>query len=230
MKKGVGVGVGVAVRSNNNTSNNNNNPISPNSVRGVRAVLIRKDSPEDLLLRRLKEYLLYSKLRALLPSQSAADMRRIQESSPPHQRAMEYEPEPHEIPARDSDDENSSGGVPAESRKVDEHGGGDDDDFEYAVLDSNADEKSEKAFVPSIKIKKMDSNLLLISTIVLKNVALSSVLFRLLEEEKLDIVCENQYRTETKVSHTIQVNLCSEDYDVGALELRLGAWARGMKT
>ncbi|KAK9124105.1 hypothetical protein Sjap_013707 [Stephania japonica] len=42
-----------------------------------------------------------------------------------------------------------------------------------------------------------------VSTVALKDVALNSVLFRILEEEKLDVF-ENQSRTDDKVAHNFQ--------------------------
>lgn len=111
--------------------------------------------------------------------------------------AIEYEPPSHEIPARDFDED-----IVAESRREEKEEEEDDDDD--VVCDCCYVSENEKAIEPSIKIKRMDS-CLLISAVVLKDVALSSSLFRLIEEEKLDVIFENQYRTETKVSHTLQV-------------------------
>ncbi|XP_058077311.1 uncharacterized protein LOC131225738 [Magnolia sinica] len=198
--------------------NNHNGATPTNPLKGVRALLIRKNSPAELLLNRLREYLLYSKLRSLLPSQPF-EVKRLKEIP------MEYEPAPHEIPGRDSDDENTSG--PAEASRAEDSSQSQGEDFDYALESDEEKEKNSgpgKTFIPSIKIKKLDSTLL-ISTVVLKDVALSSALFRLLEEEKLDIVYENQYRTETKVVHTIQVNLPSEGLDIDDLEQKLQAWA-----
>ncbi|KAK9168573.1 hypothetical protein Syun_000713 [Stephania yunnanensis] len=98
--------------------------------------------------------------------------------------------------------------------------GSDDEDDEEEGNRSS----SSSSFIPSIRIKRMEDHLILISTVVVKDVALTSDLFQLLEDEKLDIASESQYRTETRVAHTVQVKV-PEGYDVDALEKKLCAWA-----
>ncbi|KAI3996718.1 hypothetical protein MKX01_041018 [Papaver californicum] len=84
---------------------------------------------------------------------------------------------------------------------------------------------SRLQFMPSIKIRKITDDSILIDTVVEKDVSLTSTLFGVLEEEKLDIVFERQYRiTETQVSHTIQVKV-QPDYDLHDLENKLRTWA-----
>ncbi|KAI3926144.1 hypothetical protein MKW98_028280 [Papaver atlanticum] len=83
---------------------------------------------------------------------------------------------------------------------------------------------SRLQFMPSIKIRKITEDSILIDTVVQKDVSPTSTLFGVLEEEKLDIVFERQYRTETQVSHTIQVKV-QPDYDLHDLEYKLRTWA-----
>ncbi|KAK1308601.1 hypothetical protein QJS10_CPA09g01850 [Acorus calamus] len=184
-------------------------------MKGVRDVQIRKNTSQSQLLRRLKEYLLYTRLKSLV--------------SPPHTYKMDHEssstsctvndaisiecePRPSEVPRRDSDEEITSSSL----------GVGGDHEEEVDKSDyGDVDDKWE--FVPSIKLKRMD-NSLIINTVVLKEVSLTSKLFKLLEEEELDIVFANEYRTESKVVHTIQVNSYSE-VDVDAFEEKLCLWA-----
>ncbi|KAK9124106.1 hypothetical protein Sjap_013708 [Stephania japonica] len=107
----------------------------------------------------------------------------------------------------------------------------------YFTIDFESDEESSSSssssssqprpFVPSIEIRTMEGALL-INAVVLKEVSLTSALFRVLEEEKLDIVFENQYRSETKACHTIQVRV-EPDYNIDSLARKLGVWA-GKKT
>ncbi|RWR94787.1 hypothetical protein CKAN_02409700 [Cinnamomum micranthum f. kanehirae] len=189
------------------------------SVRGIRVAVKRKNSPTDLLLRQLREYYLYSKLRSLLPREQPLE--EISSSIEGDQVATEYEPPIHEIPGGDSDEE-SAIAIPPQQEEEQEKEKQEEEDEEGEEEEEMVD-VTQEAFVPSIKIKRMEKALL-ISTVVLKHVALSSGLFRLLEEEKLDLIFENQYRTETKVSHTIQVRTPSE-YDVDALEIKLQTWA-----
>ncbi|KAJ8619721.1 hypothetical protein MRB53_028250 [Persea americana] len=184
------------------------------SVRGIRVAVIRKNSPRDILLRQLREYFLYSKLSSLLPR--GQPLEEISSSIEGDQVATEYEPPIHEIPGGDSDEERAIAIPPQQEEEQEQEE--EEDEKEEDMVDV-----TQEAFVPSIKIKRMEKALL-ISTVVLKHVALSSGLFRLLEEEKLDLLFENQYRTETKVSHTIQVRMPSE-YDVDALETKLQTWA-----
>lgn len=136
--------------------------------------------------------------------------------------ASKYSTQQHEFPNCDSYHDNSNampeGGVHANSKGEGECGSHID-----GYEDDNNNETS-RPFVPSIKIKRMDK-ILLISAVVCKDVATSSALFRVLEEEKLDIVHENQYRTENKVCYTIQARLHSE-LDSAALKEKLLAWAR----
>ncbi|KAK1265871.1 hypothetical protein QJS04_geneDACA000267 [Acorus gramineus] len=169
-----------------------------NPMKGVGETLIRKRSRT---LRRLKEYLLYRKLRSLV--------------SPPNTYENEIQSTNMDEEEIKSADRTGDEGVEAcKSSECD-----DDVDVDYG----EDDDDDEWEFVPSVKLKRMDTSLL-ISAVVLKDVALSSKLFQLLEEQKLDIVFANQYRTETKVSHTIQVNLHSEN-EMVAFKERLYLWA-----
>ncbi|KAI3966892.1 hypothetical protein MKX01_009009 [Papaver californicum] len=168
-----------------------------------------------LLQRRIKEYILFSKLKSMIPPPQPFQ----EQVSERHEEATEVDMELREIPSaeRDSDEETKS---------EDE----DDDDLGDTTIDFDSDYEKDgdevKSFVPSIKIKVME-DLILISTIVLKKVASTSSLFRILEEEKLDIVFENQYRTESIVAHTIQVRIQPE-YNIQVLEDRLRMWAGGL--
>ncbi|XP_026413725.1 uncharacterized protein LOC113309511 [Papaver somniferum] len=125
--------------------------------------------------------------------------------------------------------------IPSAERDSDEETKSDDDDEDEDDLgnisidydsDFEKDGDDVESFVPSIKISKIE-DLILINTMVLKKVALTSSLFRILEEENLDIVFENQYRTECKVAHTIQVRIQPE-YNIQLLEKRLRMWAGGL--
>ncbi|OVA19489.1 hypothetical protein BVC80_9057g70 [Macleaya cordata] len=208
-----------------------------------------------LLRRRLKEYIIYSKLRSLIPPQPFHQLgisSRHEADGGSEELATEVEMKFNEIPpaeSRDSDEEidhnynepaaantatSSSSLVRNENlvqiaeREEDEHtivefeSEDDDDDDDEGGNGSS----SLKPFVPSIKIKKMETTVL-INTIVLKEVALTSTLFKILEEEeKLDIVSENQYRTETKVAHTIQVKV-EPEYNIDGLEKKLHKWGSG---
>ncbi|KAF5197339.1 hypothetical protein FRX31_013074 [Thalictrum thalictroides] len=97
-------------------------------------------------------------------------------------------------------------------------------EFTLEIESDDEEENSSKPFVPKVRTKNLDADSLLIETLVLKDVALTSCLFRILEEEKLEIVFEHQYRTETKVSHTLQVKV-QEGYNIEALEMKLCTWA-----
>ncbi|KAK9124107.1 hypothetical protein Sjap_013709 [Stephania japonica] len=105
-----------------------------------------------------------------------------------------------------------------------------DETTEMSCSDGSDDDEdqeegsSSSSFVPSIKIKRMKDQSILISTVVVKDVALTSDLFKLLEDEKLDVASESQYRTETRVAHTVQVKV-PEGYDIDALEKKLCTWA-----
>ncbi|XP_043699806.1 uncharacterized protein LOC122650456 [Telopea speciosissima] len=108
-----------------------------------------------------------------------------------------------------------------QSEEKDEEEEDDDDDGNYKIEVEVEDES--KPFVPSIKIIRSDVSLL-ISTIVLKDISLTSTLFHILEQEELQIDYETQYRSDTKVSHTIKVNM-RPGYDVDELEKKLWRWA-----
>ncbi|KAF9594173.1 hypothetical protein IFM89_028830 [Coptis chinensis] len=183
----------------------------------------KKSLQQHLILSRLRKDLLYSKLRSLIPSQEVK----------PSEAATELELEPYEIPAeRDYDEEyfnppNASNGFLTNIDRLENKRSNEDDKTSgYTVLFESEEDEEEtlKPFVPSIKLDRMEGSIL-ISTIVLKEVSLTSALFALLEEEKLDIVSENQYRTETKVAHTIQLNV-PPGYNIDELERRLCIWAR----
>ncbi|XP_010243194.1 PREDICTED: uncharacterized protein LOC104587334 [Nelumbo nucifera] len=123
---------------------------------------------------------------------------------------------------QESDHEENYGGEAASSSDA-SCGSTMQDQNEYDMdCEIEIDDESQP-FAPSVKIRRID-NTLLISTIVLKDVALSSSLFSILEEEKLDIVFENQYRTEHTVAHTVQVKV-QPDYDINELEMKLCRWA-----
>ncbi|KAI3831354.1 hypothetical protein MKW92_039549 [Papaver armeniacum] len=207
------------------TTNRTNNlqPVNNNLV--VRAGTIRKNNDRTdlqqilqnnlLLQRRIKEYILFSKLKAMVPPPQAFQ----EQISERHEEATEVDMELREIPSveRDSDEETMS----------DDDDDEDEDDLGNISIDYDSDFEKDgddvKSFVPSIKISKIE-DLILINTMVLKKVALTSSLFRILEEENLDIVFENQYRTECKVAHTIQVRIQPE-YNIQLLENRLRMWA-----
>ncbi|RZC90880.1 hypothetical protein C5167_028713 [Papaver somniferum] len=193
------------------TTNRTNNPLV------VRAGTIRKNNDRNslqqilqnnlLLQRRIKEYILFSKLKSMVPPPQAFQ----EQISVRHEEATEVDMELREIPSaeRDSDEESN------------------EDDLGNISIDYDSDFEKDgddvESFLPSIKISKIE-DLILINTTVLKKVALTSSLFRIFEEENLDIVFENQYRTECKVAHTIQVRIQPE-YNIQLLEKSLRMWA-----
>lgn len=211
-----GVSSSSSPSSSTTTTNRTNNPLV------VRAGTIRKNNDRNnlqqilqnnlLLQRRIKEYILFSKLKSMVPPPQAFQ----EQISVRHEEATEVDMELREIPSdeRDSDEE---------SKSDDE----DEDDLGNISIDYDSDFEKDgddvKSFVPSIKITIIE-DLILINTTVLKNVALTSSLFRIFEEENLDIVFENQYRTECKVAHTVQVRIQPE-YNIQLLENRLRTWA-----
>ncbi|KAI3856198.1 hypothetical protein MKX03_027780 [Papaver bracteatum] len=89
---------------------------------------------------------------------------------------------------------------------------------------SSSSSSSRLQFMPSIKIRKITEDSIQIDTVVQKDVSPTSTLFGVLEEEKLDIAFGRQYRTETQVSHTIQVKV-QPHYDLYDLENKLRTWA-----
>ncbi|KAI3882629.1 hypothetical protein MKW92_011751 [Papaver armeniacum] len=202
------------------TTNRTTGPQPINNL-PVRAGTIRKNNDANslqhilqnnlLLQRRIKQYILFSRLKSMIPPQEQISVR--------HEEATEVDMELREIPSveRDSDEETMSDDD-------------DEDDLGNTTIDFDSDYEKDgdevKSFVPSIHINVME-NLILINTTVLKNVALTSSLFRILEEENLDIVFENQYRTECNVAHTIQVRIQPE-YNILVLENRLRMWAGGL--
>ncbi|KAI3856729.1 hypothetical protein MKX03_029996 [Papaver bracteatum] len=206
------------------TTNRTTGPQPINNL-PVRAGTIRKNNDANslhhilqnnlLLQRRIKEYILFSRLKSMIPPQPSQE-----QISERHEEATEMDMELREIPLaeRDSDEETKS-----DDDDDDDHLGNITIDFDS---DYEKDGDAVKSFVPSININVME-NLVLINTTVLKNVALTSTLFRILEEENLDIVFENQYRTECKVAHTIQVRIQPE-YDIRVLENRLRMWEGGL--
>ncbi|KAI3908314.1 hypothetical protein MKX01_027336 [Papaver californicum] len=215
---------GVASSSTATTTNRTNNP-QPINNPPVRAGTIRKNNDRNnlqqilqnnlLLQRRIKEYILFSKLKSMIPHQPFQG-----QISERNEEAIEVDMELREIPSaeRDSDEETKSD----DEEK--------DDDLGDTTIDFDSDYEKDRdeviSFVPSIKLNVME-NEILINTIVLKSVALTSSLFRILEKENLEIVFENQYRTESKVAHTIQVRIQPE-YNVQVLENRLRMWAGGL--
>ncbi|KAI3856731.1 hypothetical protein MKX03_029998 [Papaver bracteatum] len=220
-----GVASSSSPSSSTTTTTNRTNTLQPVNNLVVRAGTIRKNNDRNglqqilhnnlLLQRRIKEYILFSKLKSMVPPPQAFQ----EQISVRHEEATEVDMEFREIPSveRDSDEETKSD---------DE----DEDDLGNISIDYDSDFEKDgddvKSFVPSIKISKIE-DLILIHTTVFKKVALTSTLFRILEEENLDIVFENQYRTECKVAHTIQVRIQPE-YDIQALENRLRIWAGGL--
>ncbi|RZC77191.1 hypothetical protein C5167_001335 [Papaver somniferum] len=208
------------------TKTNRTTGPQPNNNLPVRAGTIRKNNDANslqhilqnnlLLQRRIKEYILFSRLKSMIPPQPSQEQISIR-----HEEATEVDMELSEIPSaeRDSDEE-------TKSDDDDE----DEDDLGNISIDYDSDFEKDgddaKSFVPSIKITKIE-DLILINTTVLKNVALTSSLFRIFEDENLDIVFENQYRTECKVAHTIQVRIQPE-YNIQLLEKRLRMWAGGL--
>ncbi|XP_031501707.1 uncharacterized protein LOC116265294 [Nymphaea colorata] len=100
----------------------------------------------------------------------------------------------------------------------------DDDDDNNSFIENGEEEEEEarlEDFVPTIKVRKMDGPLL-ISTVIQKEVALSSNLFRLLENEHLSIIFEHQCPTKTKVRNTFQVRVPPE-MDIDASKAKLEA-------
>ncbi|KAI3846111.1 hypothetical protein MKW98_015480 [Papaver atlanticum] len=217
-------GLASSSRPLSSTTTTTNRTTVPQPVNNlpVRAGTIRKNNDANslqhilqnnlLLQRRIKEYILFSRLKSMIPPQPSQE-----QISARHEEATEMDMELREIPSaeRDSDEETKSD---------------DEDDLGDTTIDFDSDYEKDgdevKSFVPSININVME-NLILINTIVLKKVALTSTLFRILEEENLDIVFENQYRTECKVAHTIQVRIQPE-YNIQVLENRLRIWAGGL--
>ncbi|KAK9127559.1 hypothetical protein Syun_016356 [Stephania yunnanensis] len=209
--------------SNNNNNNNNNNmkkkkqkkSSRANKLRGPQSVMIskKKDYPEEQILKQIKEYVLYTRLRSLVPPTLPSEIKGSENV------ATEIELDCEEAPERESDEE-SNGGV---------RGRGSDGEIGCGegccrvVFESEEEDVTEE-FVPSVKIRVLEESLL-ISTIVDKDIALASELFRILEEEnEIDIVFENQYRTESRVAYTIQVKVLP-DYKVELLEKKLCRWA-----
>ncbi|XP_010267270.1 PREDICTED: uncharacterized protein LOC104604568 [Nelumbo nucifera] len=187
------------------------------SLCGVRAVLItRRNSPQDLILRRLRRYLLYCKLRSLIPP----NLQLRTEGGLGGANGVEVEH--HETQLGDSSDEENCSIEMGLDDSGKSHGNNQKENHNKKGTEEDDDQELQP-FVPSIKFTRFDSSLL-ISTVVLKDIALTSVLFHILEEEKLAIVSENQYRTETKVSHTVLVRV-KPDYDVDELEKKLCRWA-----
>ncbi|KAI3882628.1 hypothetical protein MKW92_010336 [Papaver armeniacum] len=215
-----------SLKSTITTTNRTNGPQPINNL-PVRAGTVRKNNDGNslqqilrnyiLLQRRIKEYIVFSKLKSMIPPRPFQ-----QQISERHEEATEVDMELREIPSveRDSDEETMS----------DDDDDEDEDDLGNISIDYDSDFEKDrddvKSFVPSIKISKIE-DLILINTMVLKKVALTSSLFRILEEENLDIVFENQYRTECKVAHTIQVRIQPE-YNIQVLEKRLLMWAGGL--
>ncbi|XP_042485862.1 uncharacterized protein LOC122066106 [Macadamia integrifolia] len=194
-------------------SNSSTNPSSSStSSASVRAVLIRKNSPEDLLLRRLRQHLLFAKLRSLIPPQPF-QMMEEETNVAPLASSSSTTPTPALAPRL----------LQCEGKNEEEEVDDDDDedDGNYKIEVEVEDES--KPFMPSIKIIKSEVSLL-ISTVVLKDISLTSTLFHLLEQEELQIDYETQYRSETKVSHTIKVTV-RPGYDVDELEKKLWRWA-----
>ncbi|KAJ4978096.1 hypothetical protein NE237_008876 [Protea cynaroides] len=212
--------IGMSNPSSNSTSQ------SARNFRGVRAVPISKNSPEHLLFRRLRQRLLFAKPRSLIPPQAFQQVRTF--GTCEQEKTTEVKVESHEIPQGDSDEDmeaapsaSSSGAAssaaPAPALLDDDE----DNDGKYKIEVEVEDES--KPLVPSIQIIKSEASLL-ISTIVLKDMSLSSTLFQILEQEELQIDYENQYRSEKKVSHNIKVNV-RPGYDVDQLEKKLWRWA-----
>ncbi|KAK9126567.1 hypothetical protein Scep_015413 [Stephania cephalantha] len=185
-----------------------------NKLRGPQSVMISKnnDHPEEQILKQIKEYVLYTRLRSLVPPTLPSEIKGSGNV------ATEIELDCEEVPERESDEESTAG----------VRGRGSDGEIGCGegccrVVFESEEEDTEE-FVPSVKIRVLEESLL-ISTIVDKDIALASELFRILEEEnEIDIVFENQHRTESRVAYTIQVKVLP-DYNVELLEKKLCRWA-----
>ncbi|KAK9153859.1 hypothetical protein Sjap_001339 [Stephania japonica] len=180
-------------------------------LRGAKSVMIRKNNnhPEEQILKQIREYVLYTRLRSLIPPTLPSEIKGSENV------ATEIELERNEAPERDSDEETGVTGRGSEENI------GCGEGCCSVVFES---EEDTEEFVPSVNIRVLEDSLL-ISTVVDKNIALASDLFRILEEEdEIDIVFENQYRTESRVAYTIQVKLLP-NYNVELLEKKLCRWA-----
>ncbi|KAI3917196.1 hypothetical protein MKW92_050850 [Papaver armeniacum] len=206
-------------------------------------------SYQDLLLlrSRLRQYyfLYFSKLNINVPSSSSSTspnfhLERMKQLRMAHREgAAEMELEPHECllakkEAADGYDEESGcsklppiqyDGTAATPNTVTRECDVDLESYEGILSPSfSLSSSSSLRIMPSIKIRKIREDSILIDTVVRKDVSPTSTLFGVLEEEKLDIIFERQYRTETQVSHTIQVKV-QPDYDLHDLENKLRTWA-----
>ncbi|KAI3974813.1 hypothetical protein MKX01_028073 [Papaver californicum] len=93
------------------------------------------------------------------------------------------------------------------------------------ILSPSSSSSFRLQFMPFFKIRKMTEDSVQIHTAAQKDVSLTSTLFDVPKEEKLDIVFGHQYIiTETKVPHTIQVEM-QPGYDLNDLENKLRTWA-----
>ncbi|KAK9153856.1 hypothetical protein Sjap_001336 [Stephania japonica] len=170
-------------------------------------VPIRKKCRQHLILRRLTENLRYYKLRSLIPSQSSKKIR-------------SHDDEDGFKAATNTTSLVSTRPL-SPNLKIQE------EECKPCCTSKSTEvifENPEEPFVPTITIRKMEGSLL-INAVVLKHVALTSNLFRIFEEEeKIGVLFENHYRTESKASHTIHLDV-QLDYDVCTLEKKLCAWA-----
>ncbi|KAK9126565.1 hypothetical protein Scep_015411 [Stephania cephalantha] len=193
----------------------------PRRRHGVSVPISKKCRGEHLIRRRLAENLRYYKLRSIIPSQTSKKIR-----------------------SRDDEDEDEVRAATNTTRlqvstlspnlKIQEEQVVlvvEREECEPCCSTSNRStevifENPEEPFVPTIAIREMEGNSLLINAVVNKNVSLTSNLFRIFEEEenKIVVLFENQYRTESNASHTIHLDV-QPDYDVGTLEKKLCAWA-----
>ncbi|XP_049936931.1 uncharacterized protein LOC116266221 [Nymphaea colorata] len=186
----------------------------------VRYLGIRRPRSDRLLLHRLHQNILYLKLRSLLP---VSDGR----------KPSEVLPAPGELPRGVFSNDESKGErrgpclleTKESNGSCNEEEVDDDGDNNSFIENSEEEEARLEDFVPTIKVRKMAGSLL-ISTVIQKEVALSSNLFRLLENEDLSIIFEHQYRTKTKVCHTIRVRVPPE-MDIDAFKAKLEAWGAG---
>ncbi|KAK9158671.1 hypothetical protein Scep_005245 [Stephania cephalantha] len=159
-----------------------------------------------VILRRLREHFLYSKLRSLLPPPDNKVPNKYCQQASSREIVLEKDE------------------VGVEVGPVDGNGGCDEELRSVTVEFEN----EASAFVPTIDMVKMEGSIF-VSTVALKDVALTSALFRILEEGRLDVVFENQSRTGDKVAHIFQVRV-EQGFDGNDFANKLCKWARGAGT
>ncbi|KAK9127565.1 hypothetical protein Syun_016362 [Stephania yunnanensis] len=191
----------------------------PRRRHGVPVPISKKCRGEHLIRRRLAENLRYYKLRSIIPSQTSKKIRSRDDED-------EVKAATNTTPLRVS---TLSPNLMTQEEQV--VLAVEIEEYEPCCSTSSRStevifENPEEPFVPTITIREMEGNSLLINAVVNKNVSLTSNLFRIFEEEenKIVVLFENQYRTESNASHTIHLDV-QPDYDVGTLEKKLCAWA-----